>query len=157
MLLKGKESGGMAEPVPENCSCYVARVYPREDCFEVCDGIYTIQCQFQTECLRELLATQPLTLNIIGLIGKKLNLIAAEVKLDETTGDAVVAIERCSVATTNGDESENWDRVVPPYLLPISHELRNLKSYRFHLRFVQDCKCKKTTPLLAPWRLEEIR
>lgn len=55
--------------------CYVARVFPREDLFEISDTSHSVQCEFtQTgqAHLKSILKELHSDLNILALVGKQL-------------------------------------------------------------------------------------
>ena len=62
--------------------CFVSKVFPREDLFEISDLSYSVQCTFSAEGLKSL--TKALTgftteLNLLGIVGKRLSVQKARV------------------------------------------------------------------------------
>lgn len=56
--------------------CFVARVFPREDLFEISDQSYSIQVEFTQDGqnhLKSILKELRSDLNILALVGKKLH------------------------------------------------------------------------------------
>ena len=56
-------------------NCYVSRVFPRENLFEISDSSYSVKCAFKLEgiaSLKKALAEFSKDLNLLEIVGKKL-------------------------------------------------------------------------------------